>query len=487
MAGGGKRARDEAAQAACARLSLARPMTRRWPCLLSVGEARALRWAAASRVAVLAVALVADAALEDYDSSARLAGSAPCLGGAQEGGAQPPSQRAPLLDALVDLVSWDVAHLLRVARCGYDTEQSRAFYPGVPLALRAAAAAAAGAEAASSHSPAHVHALLALAALALSVAGFVAAAVLLHRLTTMLWRNEKLADSAVALLCASPAAPFLSLGYTEAPFAAITLGAHVAMAEGRGGVAATLYALAAAMRSNGVLNAGHAWCAALLWLGAQQRRTVHALALAAAAALALSLPVLVVPALVELWAYRDLCVGAGADALREPRPWCARWPLTSAYGFIQHEYWGQGAFAFWRLEQLPNFATAAPALALAFWSAAWGLRQCAQAWAARGAEAMDGGGKRLHLLGLRLPLAAPCAAPFGALAHFVQLGAMATLCLTCMHVQTAGRFLCAQPALYWGAASVAMRGGWAAWAVWAYSLAFACVGTVAFVNGLPYV
>ena len=100
---------------------------------------------------------------------------------------------------------------------------------------------------------------------------------------------------------------------------------------------------------------------------------------------------------------------------------------------------------------------------------------------------MDGGGKRLHLLGLRLPLAAPCAAPFGALAPIVQLGAMATLCLTCMHVQTAGRFLCAQPALDWGAASVAMRGGWAAWAVWAYSLAFACVGTVAFVNGLPYV
>eukprot|EP00793_Prasinoderma_coloniale_P001945 PRCOL_00002453-RA len=461
------------------------------------GEARAAAAALGARTAALALALAADVALGDYDASARMAASAPCAGavgsaaaGAHDVGDRRPGWLGALRASLEGVVSWDAVHLQRAARCGYEYEHSRAFYPGVPRALAAIAKAPGFGAARTAIGEA---ATMSAISLVMSLLCTVVAAVALHRLTTRLWRDGVLADYSAALFCASPASPFLALGYTEAPFAALSMTGHVAMASGHAGLATLLYALAATTRSNGVLNAGHAWCAALLYslhsvaTRAAPRERAAAVAGACTAAAALSLPVLAVPAWVELDAHRAFCEGA-SGTVEAVRPWCARWPLTSAYGFIQAQYWGQGLFSFWRPEQLPNFAMAAPALLLALASARWGLGRCTDAWRERGLETL-GAGKRLRVLGAPLPLVAPAdaQAQAGALAHFVQLGAMAIVAACCMHVQVAARFMCAQPALYWYAASVAMRGGSRAAALWAYFLCFGAVGTVAFVNGLPYV
>ena len=40
---------------------------------------------------------------------------------------------------------WDTAYFARVARCGYETDKSFAFFPALPAAMRGLAAAAAAA------------------------------------------------------------------------------------------------------------------------------------------------------------------------------------------------------------------------------------------------------------------------------------------------------------------------------------------------------
>ena len=61
--------------------------------------------------------------------------------------------------------------------------------------------------------------------------------------------------------------------------------------------------------------------------------------------------------LLQLWAWLRFCVEG------DGRPWC-RSTLPFVYSFVQREYWGLGPLSFWRREQAPNFALAAPVLLL---------------------------------------------------------------------------------------------------------------------------
>jgi Mannosyltransferase (PIG-V) len=61
--------------------------------------------------------------------------------------------------------------------------------------------------------------------------------------------------------------------------------------------------------------------------------------------------------LLQLWAWLRFC------AEGEGRPWCRSVP-PFVYSFVQQEYWGLGPLSFWRREQAPNFALAAPVLLL---------------------------------------------------------------------------------------------------------------------------
>ncbi len=62
----------------------------------------------------------------------------------------------------------------------------------------------------------------------------------------------------------------------------------------------------------------------------------------------------------QAWAFQRFCAGRWAQ---QPRPWCSR-PLPLIYTFVQEHYWDVGLFRYFRAEQLPNFALAAPMLAL---------------------------------------------------------------------------------------------------------------------------
>ena len=90
-----------------------------------------VRLAAASRVLVLALSLLARLLFRPYDTSASLA--PPCLSSSPSSSSSAAS--ANLSAAVSSLAIWDGVHFARAAECGYEYEQSYAFLPLLPASL----------------------------------------------------------------------------------------------------------------------------------------------------------------------------------------------------------------------------------------------------------------------------------------------------------------------------------------------------------------
>lgn len=128
---------------------------------------------------------------------------------------------------------WDAIWYLDIARHGYDSKPSAAFFPLYPLAVRGLGGSVA-------------------AAILLSTACLLVALVALHRLTELDLGREA-ARWTVLALAFSPMAFFLSAVYAESLFLALTVGAVLAARCERWAWAGGLGGLAAATRSTGVL------------------------------------------------------------------------------------------------------------------------------------------------------------------------------------------------------------------------------------------
>jgi Mannosyltransferase (PIG-V) len=159
---------------------------------------------------------------------------------------------------LSPLARWDAAWYLRIAESGYGGSDVRAaFFPLYPLLVRVAATPLGA-------SPG---ALLA-AAYAVSLAAFLGALVLLHRLVS-LELGRPLAQPALLLLAVFPAAVFFGAPYSESVFLLLAVGAFYAARTGRWAWAGAAAAGAAATRSAGV---PLLLPLAMLWWSARPRR-----------------------------------------------------------------------------------------------------------------------------------------------------------------------------------------------------------------------
>ena len=140
---------------------------------------------------------------------------------------------------LAPFARWDSVHYLTIAEEGYvETHPPvTAFYPLYPLLVRAAGAPLGS---------------LPIGGVLVSMAAFLAALYLLHRLVT-LELGPQYARPALLLAAFFPMAFFFSAVYSEALFLALSVGAVYAARSGRWAVAAGLGALAAATRNVGVL------------------------------------------------------------------------------------------------------------------------------------------------------------------------------------------------------------------------------------------
>ncbi len=192
---------------------------------------RAFLW---SRLAILAVAVFA--ALSAGPVLERNAGKFDL-----------PAVTAPL-GGLGDVVAsplarWDSVWYLSIAHEGYDDADSprHAFFPLYPLLARGLGELGGGGSAA-----------LLLAAYAVSLAAFLAALVLLHRLTT-LELGRRAAWPTLLLLCVFPASLYFGAPYAESLFLLCSVGAFYAARTGSWAWAGVAAGCASATRSAGVL------------------------------------------------------------------------------------------------------------------------------------------------------------------------------------------------------------------------------------------
>jgi Mannosyltransferase (PIG-V) len=170
----------------------------------------------------------------------------PAMGGLAERNAEvfdePELTRSLAEPLLSPLARWDAAWYLRIAESGYGGSDVRAaFFPLYPLVVRAVAAPFGASPGA-----------LLVAAYVVSLAAFLGALVLLHRLVS-LELGRPLAQPVLLLLAVFPAALFFGAPYSESLFLLLAVGAFYAARTGRWAWAGAAAAGAAATRSAGVL------------------------------------------------------------------------------------------------------------------------------------------------------------------------------------------------------------------------------------------
>jgi hypothetical protein len=210
----------------------------------------ALRIGVSSRLAVLLVAIFAALSF------------GPASGGLARENADKfdePSLTHALADPLLaPLARWDSVWYLRVADSGYgDSPPRAAFFPLYPLLVRGVGMLFGGS-----------HAALLVAAYLVSLAAFLAALVLLHRLTE-LELGRRLARPALLLLAVFPAAVYFGAPYSESLFLLLAVGAFYAARTGRWAWAGACAGLASGTRSAGLLLL---LPLALVWWSSRPRR-----------------------------------------------------------------------------------------------------------------------------------------------------------------------------------------------------------------------
>ena len=143
---------------------------------------------------------------------------------------------------LAPLARWDSAWYLRIADSGYGGDVSRAaFFPLYPLLVRGVGTLLGGS-----------HGGLLVAAYLVSLAAFLAALTLLHRLTE-LELGRRLARPTLLLLALFPAAVYFGAPYSESLFLLLAVGTFYAARTGRWAWAGACAGLASATRSAGLL------------------------------------------------------------------------------------------------------------------------------------------------------------------------------------------------------------------------------------------
>ena len=169
---------------------------------------------------------------------------------------------------LAPLARWDSVWYLTIADSGYSGSSARAaFFPLYPLLIRTVGTVFGGS-----------HAALLVAAFLVSLAAFLAALVLLYRLTE-LELGRRLARPTLLLLSVFPAAVYFGAPYSESLFLLLAVGAFYAARTDHWAWAGTCAGLASATRSAGLLLL---LPLVLIWWGTRPRRPADAAWLALA-------------------------------------------------------------------------------------------------------------------------------------------------------------------------------------------------------------
>ncbi|KAJ2800144.1 ER membrane glycoprotein subunit of the GPI transamidase complex-like protein [Coemansia guatemalensis] len=422
-----------------------------------------VRYAALSRVASLALGVVANLVVDDYDASAQLVlGSGGLL----------PVQAVRLLARIV--MRWDAFYFVHIADVGYVYEQEHAFFPLLPMLMRLVTSTVL----APLVGLVGRQATLVLAGAAISSACFVLATTTLYDLGRATLHNERMAYVAALLFVWAPSNMFMSAVYTESLFAWLVFTALLHIARHQHFRASLWLCASSLCRSNGVAYAGFIVWDLLVrreaWGDtACGRRTLMRVA---RAAIAVAVSVLGFVAF-QIYGHRTHCL----QTLHPDtglRPYCGGFPAT-VYGFVQDAYWDVGFLRYYTWQQLPNFVLAAPMIVLS----AAGVATYAAHDLVRISTL---GWKRRSRSRAALPAESTAFFGDGMLAHVYLWGLLLAVATAAMHVQVITRFFSGVPAVFWFAAHAVADGGrWQRRAVAGYFAAYGLAGVVLFSNFFP--
>ena len=421
----------------------------------------------ASRGFVAVLCLAAQLCFPVYDHSTALFFPSSCVSSADRA----------VIAALSPLLRWDALHLLSVARDGYLVEQHAAWFPLYPAVLRALSTVV------RIGLPLCPSTSLLLSAVLLNQLLFALSVPLLYGLVLRLSESARLAYLSAVFFVLSPATVFFIAPYTESAFTFLSLCGCLLFAHDRPLSSSLLFALSAAVRSNGALYALFPASALLRavwrWWGGEGRQRgallLLPLPLLRTAAWATSCAAVIgAPSLLfGRWSAAPYC--SALSSLRPLPSYCASLLPASMYAAVQQRYWGVGFLRYYTAQQAPNFLLAAPVLALS-------LVALRAAFAPSSTSVLS-----VHRRPGMLPYA------------FVHCALLLTA-LTVLHVQVATRFiLSALPTPYlcmaeqWEAVLVHSGGakqsrtGWqTAHLLWAWCIGYLVLGTVFFTLFLPW-
>uniref|UniRef100_A0A3Q2PL62 GPI mannosyltransferase 2 n=1 Tax=Fundulus heteroclitus TaxID=8078 RepID=A0A3Q2PL62_FUNHE len=415
-----------------------------------------VEFAAVTRGLSLVLQAVLNAAIPDHEADAF---------------SPPRTEEALYLDPAVDwlfggLSHWDAEHFLFIAERGYLYEHNFAFFPLFPIVLRGLAETLLR----PLSGWLSVRGRLLLAVALCNSALFLLSVVALYALGRAVLQDRRLALLSSLLYCFTPANVFMTAGYSESLFAALTFGGLFLLEKGFTLRACLALSIATAARSNGLVNMGF-----LLYLPSlraiSQIRALRAAAkgrgkvlryvwvvvrllltsLFGAAAIALPFCAF------QYYGYRTFCTPSTSleqihpallslgerkgyrvpDENGPPPLWCLR-PLPLLYSHIQDVYWDVGFLRYFELKQIPNFILALPMATLAI--------MAAYAYFQANPELC----LRLGLWGTRLEKPTPGFFNPKVFVYVVHSTVLLVFGTLCMHVQVLTRFMASSsPVPFW--------------------------------------
>lgn len=437
-----------------------------------------------SRIALIMLQFVANWLIPDHNAGVFLS-------------PMPYASNKTICDRIVDaglggFRRWDAEYFLHIAEHGYTYENSMAFYPLFPFAVRYATYTVRAML--PLDVPCADRTQLLLIAVILNMIFFARAANALYTLTLDVFRDRRMARIAVTLFCFNPASIFFSAPYTESLFSWMCFSVMLKCRQKRFASAAIALAASIWCRSNGLINFGFV----AFYLIKYTQRGFPSIVKSISKFISMAFVATGAFFIVQVYFYLLYCteyrvdlpphlirfahennlVTAGADNRTiEQSPWCHK-PIPISYGYIQSTYWNVGFFNYYELKQLPNFLLAAPILVIIMFN-------CCRYFV-----------KNMQVT-LTLGLVPFKGTDTNQFVFIVHAFALAVFCVFFVHIQVTTRMLASSsPCLYWFAATyfsdrksvqeilqIHSRSGKA---IVMWFGAYYCIGTILFCNFLPW-
>lgn len=442
----------------------------------STRELVVLRMALVSRCVTLGLMLVQDALFQDLSTSSHLQFS-PCHGDA----VSERHENSWIIKKVESSVPWDSVYFMRIAQCGYESDQIFAFFPLLPAIMRGSGEIFNIIYKLVFHeniSMEYMRVIFALTGFVVNVIAFCGAALCLYRLGEMVVKDKTVVALSVLLFCWNPASVFYSAVYTESLFAFCTwMGLIRVMESSRRYWSGVLWlALASSSRSNGILGVWFilykymtdAWSSKVLF-------DVRGVLRALAGSCSICIPYVGM----QIYGYLSFC-GQG-----DQNPaWCDS-TLPSIYGYVQHTYWDVGFLNFYeKLIRLPFVVQSLPVISLSVaicWT--WTFASFKRALSL-GLICL----KPDEIRRLRKKMKHACCIVEPQVAPFVfHLALMTAVATFVMHVNVATRFLSSSPLMFWYAAQRMLNGSVIQrYLIWLWFLSYILAGTLLFSNFYPW-